>query len=1088
MKNELHLYEHNKESYEKVQEAFDNGEKVVGVVQATGTGKTYQAVNLALKNPHKKVVFLAPSNSILEHVLEIIKENGYDYERDFANLTLMSYQSLVNLSRSELESLSVDILVLDEFHHIGAPVWGEKVNSLIETHPELQILGMSAYTVRDRGTIYERDMANPDGGELFSNKIVHRYDIPDAMLDGVLPTLTYRTAYTKLENTLKALEERIKNKNSSKEEKELYEKLLQDVKRRIDRALDIEDMVERYVGKEDKIIYFCPVGSNIEEIKEEARKWFLRYVPLEDIVFYQTTSNMGELGKKNRDAFYQDVTMNGEDARHKLRVMFCINQYNEGVHAPNVNGVIMGRETKSDIVYFEQLGRALSVRGDTKKAFDEYSQYSREELVNMCLDKQIIVNEGMSKKSLIEKLISPYVIDLTNNIDFIKELENQIQSRIKERQEKKGKGFKRNFDIQDITFNIELVNEDIFEILKYVRERLTITWMDWYELAKNYYEHHGNLNVPTIFKTVNGYEYDEAGASLKSWINTQRKSYKNGNLSEERIDLLQKIGMTFDAREMQWQEMYNLAKKYYEHNGNLSVPQRFKTVNGYEYDEAGASLGSWIQTQRGVYKKGRLSEEKIQLLQKIGMVFDVREMQWQEMYDLAKKYYEYHGNLKVPRDFKTINVLLYDESGVSLGKWIQNQRVAYQKGKLSEEKIELLQNIGMTFGVREMQWQDMYDFAKKYYEHYGNLNAPVRFKTVNGYSYDESGVSLGKWIQTQEIDYKNGELSRERINLLQNIGMTFDFLEEQWQEMYDLVKKYYEHYKTLNIPWDFQTVNGYEYDESGVFLSSWIDTQRKSFKKGELSKDRIKLLTKIGMVFDLSEEHWRNMYNLAKKYYKHYGHLNIPGTFKTVNGFKYDESGAALGGWINKQRMDYKSGKLSKEKIELLQKIGIVFNVLEMQWQEMYNLAKKYYEYYGNLSVPQGFKTVNGYEYDESGKGLASWISRQRADYKASKLSEERIMLLQKIGMIFNVRKNREALHEICLKYGIDLNKNKDILNNISYFDLLVKIKYLEERQIDIVQNGYLHEIFDISGEVLAEKYGVRFEELVENYQKSRER
>ena len=95
--------------------------------------------------------------------------------------------------------------------------------------------------------------------------------------------------------------------------------------------------------------------------------------------------------------------------------------------------------------------------------------------------------------------------------------------------------------------------------------------------------------------------------------------------------------------------------------------------------------------------------------------------------------------------------------------------------------------------------------------------------------------------------------------------------------------KYYEHYKTLNIPWNFKTVNGYEYDESGVFLSSWIDTQRKSFKKGELSKERIKLLTKIGMVFDLSEEHWRNMYNLAKKYYKHYGHLNIPGTFKTVN-------------------------------------------------------------------------------------------------------------------------------------------------------------------------------------------------------------
>ncbi len=272
MNNPLNLYEHNRKSYEKIKNAFDQGKKVVGIVHATGTGKSYNALQLVLDNPNKKVIFIAPYNSILEYFEQIIKDHDLSLERDFSNLTLMNYQSLINLSREELSTLSIDLLILDEFHHIGAPVWGERVNYIIATHPDMQIFGMTAYTVRDRGTIYERDMANPDGSELFSNKIVSRYDILDAMLDGVLPSVIYRSVYIQLADTLTALEERVKNKKCSKEEQELYDKLLKDAKRKIEKALSLADMIKKVVGKKDKLIYFCPLGSNIEEIQEEAKK------------------------------------------------------------------------------------------------------------------------------------------------------------------------------------------------------------------------------------------------------------------------------------------------------------------------------------------------------------------------------------------------------------------------------------------------------------------------------------------------------------------------------------------------------------------------------------------------------------------------------------------------------------------------------------------------------------------------------------------------------------------------------------------------------------------------------------------------
>ena len=47
-----------------------------------------------------------------------------------------------------------------------------------------------------------------------------------------------------------------------------------------------------------------------------------------------------------------------------------------------------------------------------------------------------------------------------------------------------------------------------------------------YALVQNYYEHHGNLKIPVKFKTLNGYEYDENGISLGTWLATQRQSYK----------------------------------------------------------------------------------------------------------------------------------------------------------------------------------------------------------------------------------------------------------------------------------------------------------------------------------------------------------------------------------------------------------------------------------------------------------------------------------------------------------------------------------------------------------------------------------
>ena len=161
------------------------------------------------------------------------------------------------------------------------------------------------------------------------------------------------------------------------------------------------------------------------------------------------------------------------------------------------------------------------------------------------------------------------------------------------------------------------------------------------------------------------------------------------------------------------------------------------------------------------------------------MKWNVLDENWNRYYELAKKYYEYYGNLDIPQKFKTINGIDYDENGIALGIWISTQRTAYKgedNRRLTNFQIELLENIRMKWSVLDENWNIRYELAKKYYKHYGNLDIPQKFKTINGIDYDENGIALGKWINTQRNAYKgecNRRLTNSQIELLENIGMIF---------------------------------------------------------------------------------------------------------------------------------------------------------------------------------------------------------------------------------------------------------------------------------------------------------------------------
>lgn len=763
------LYEHNEISYDKVKEAFKTSD-VVGIVQATGTGKSYNALQICYDNQDKKIIYVVPSLGIIEHIKSIIEENpNLSLDKDFKNVEFRTYQSFLNLSKKEMESIPCDLIIDDEFHHLGAPVWGQRVKTFIELHPGVKVFGMTAYTVRDRGTIYERDMANPDTDELFSNKIVSKYDLCDAMVDKVLPKPIYKCAYIGLEKMLNEFEDKVKE--SSKEINEL----LESARKKVHEAPSIKDLVIKSIKKNGKYIYFCPPysekGANdIESIKKEALEWFKSILPEEDIVFYTSTSDMGTFGKQNRKAFYNDLDLEGKDAKGKLRVMFAINQYNEGIHAPNVDGVIMGRTTTSDIVFFEQLGRALSVKGNTFEEYNHLINLSYEQLLQLCKDKDIPVKEDATKEDMIESLLAPVVIDLVGNYEYIKELENNLKNRVKEIQSK-GPGNERVIKLKNPTFDIEVENKNLYEMLENLRERLTLSWNDMYEYAKKYYEHYGNLDVQYKFKTNDGFtKNDDGKINLGVWITNQRHKLTP---ESEKGKLLLQIGMSFtNLRSLiSWEEMYEQAKKYQKYYGNLEVPKKFRTDDIYTYDKNGKiKLGLWVDRMR---KTIDLQSKKGKLLTQIGMRFteEVPDEVWLNMYSYAKRYYDTWGYLaNMNCEFKTNDGVNYDKYGkINLGLWVDEQKNLIAP---ESKRGRILAQLGMDFPKKKMTWFTMYELAKKYYEYYDNLRIPITFKTNDGINYDKNGkFDLGLWLFRQ---FENNDPTSEQGILLSNIGMIWN--------------------------------------------------------------------------------------------------------------------------------------------------------------------------------------------------------------------------------------------------------------------------------------------------------------------------
>ncbi|MEG0090446.1 MAG: Helicase associated domain protein [Oscillospiraceae bacterium] len=692
----IKLYAHNYAASKAVISLLEQTGKAA-VIHPTGTGKSYIAFNLAQTNPTARVCWLSPSEYIYKTQLENLKAT--DPSCEFENIQFYTYSKLILMSEEQLAEILPQFIILDEFHRCGAEKWGAGVGRLIAAYPQAKILGLSATNIRYLDN--KRDMAD----ELFDGNVASEMTLGEAIIRKILPAPQYITSVYSYQKELENYQRRVAA-ITERPVRDTATEYLEELRRSLECSSGLEEIFSKYIrDKSGKYIAFCASREHMREMSECAKKWFSQVDKAPNI--YCVYSDNPQTSREFSD-------FKADKSEH-LKLLFCINMLNEGIHISDIDGVILFRPTVSPIIYKQQIGRALSA-GNCK---------------------------------------TPQIFDIVNNFQNLNSIsslqdEMEIAARRYYQEENPQEIIQENFQIYDEV-------KDCRRLFDELQNSLCAGWEQHFLAAKEYREKFGNLKVPNRYKTSDG-------LSLGSWLVTQRRVRSGqilGNLTAEKIEKLDRIGMEWENKfETAWEQNFASAKEHFESYGNLDVPARYVLKNGVK-------LGAWIATQRQAHLSSLLSDEKSARLEEIGMEWSAIDAQWEKNYAAAVEYYVENGNLDVKASYKT-------KDGFALGTWVRNLRKARAKlngcAQPTSEQIARLDSIGMVWGSsNDAKWQQNYLEARRYYMTVGNLDVPIGYKTLGG-------IALGRWIYNQRVarfrpEIIHSTINDERIAKLDQIGM-----------------------------------------------------------------------------------------------------------------------------------------------------------------------------------------------------------------------------------------------------------------------------------------------------------------------------
>ena len=902
----------NEAAFQKAVQSLETLNRAA-VFHPTGTGKSCIAWKVVEAHPQTTFFWLvAGAQRLALRQAELTRYNGGTLP---SNVRFCDCEKLAAATPEQWVRLGEQkpgCIVLDCYHELSAVCWAQSVQKLLRMCPQAKVLGLGV----------------PNGApvcaaaqELFADCIVSHMTVAEAMAAGTMPVPSaYAALLWPQEEELATLRARIKNLCMPKGDTSLrvqYEELswslrqVENLTVLLPRLLS--DTSGHYLVLFESAAYQEKLGTELEQLLRTVDP-AVRFYAADHACFADSAAV---------ETFLSDTAPGP-------KVLLCVNA--PGVQQPleGLAGVILVRQSSLMSTFKQMLCRALVAAGSRSvPVFDLVAQF-----------------EGLGNGRTLQR-------DCTEAMT---------------RAGSKTPGFRQERPMQQT-----------YRLYGKLRREMEARWEVLCQAAADAAAKEGTLELPRSY-TIH------SGVPVGKWLELQRQvqaGQRPGRLTAEQAAKLEKLGIRWNHRlEAAWEKGFASAQKYRTEHGDLLVPVRYRDKNDF-------ALGEWIVYNRQRYLGGNLTQNRIERLEAIGMVWSTSNDLWEQNYAAATQYYLEHGDLEVPIKYET-------PSGFGLGVWLGAQRAAHKAGELPQEQVERLDALGMDWTNRnDRKWMSLYDVAAAYYHEHGNLNVPSEYVTPDG-------VLLGKWVARQRYAYLNPDRSSARVTperkaLLDKLGMVWEKY-DPWQERYDLALAYKTEHGDLEIPSVYKT-------EDGVWLGSWVSRQRQALNSGSsaLSSERRKLLRILfkgerrpndpaadhGTV---REANWERNFRSAARYARKYKHLLVPASY-------VDSDGVRLGVWISNLRAARKnrpdSYQVTPAHIKKLNSIGMVWDARDAKWGTAYQQAKAYYKAHGNLHAAANYKS------DETGFCLGDWLRRMREwDITHDpKLTPERRAMLDKIGM-----------------------------------------------------------------------------------------
>ena len=276
----------------------------------------------------------------------------------------------------------------------------------------------------------------------------------------------------------------------------------------------------------------------------------------------------------------------------------------------------------------------------------------------------------------------------------------------------------------------------------------------------------------------------------------------------------------------------------------------------------------------------------------------------------------------------------------------------------------------------DQMWMQRFKRLKKYHDVNGHCDVPVN------YSLDPS---LHSWIISQRHYHNKGILPKYKYDLLNSIDFIWNKIDHDWMQRFKRLKKYCDVNGHCDVP-----VN-YSLDPS---LHSWIISQRHYHNKGILPKYKYDLLNSIDFIWNKIDHDWMQRFKLLKELHHVYGECIFLKRSRLLN--------KSLSDFVTRQRQTYKrmgkhkNGKgIRKDRFDLLNSIGFIWNENDHIWMQKFKLVKKFYDVNGHCDVPDSL--------------LGQWLAEQRRALRRNSMKKYRFDLLNTLYVDWIMRRKGRA-------------------------------------------------------------------------------